>query len=309
MVGREAEVTILRAAFDKVVRDRSVQLVTVVGGPGVGKSRLVAELFAHVDSTPDPVRWRQGRCLPYGEGITFWALGEIVKAEAGILESDSPEAAAQKLDGVLVEGTDREWLRQRLLPLIGLEASSTAEREELFTAWRRFLESLAEERPSVFVFEDLHWADGAMLAFLEHLADWSEGVPMLLVTTARPELYERAPGWAGGKRNTTTISLSPLSDTETAQLISALLDQAVLPAEVQSLILERASGNPLYAEEFVRLLKDRGLLVQKGRTLALAEGAEVPFPEGVHALIAARLDTLSPERKAMLQDACSRPRP
>ncbi len=128
MVGREAEVTILKAAFDKAVRDRSVQLVTVVGGPGVGKSRLVAELFAHVDSTPDPVRWRQGRCLPYGEGITFWALGEIVKAEAGILESDSPETAAQKLDGVLLEGTDREWLRQRLLPLIGLDASSTAER-------------------------------------------------------------------------------------------------------------------------------------------------------------------------------------
>jgi class 3 adenylate cyclase/tetratricopeptide (TPR) repeat protein len=303
MVGRDAEVTILRAAFDKSVRDRSVQLVTVVGGPGVGKSRLVAELFAHVDSTPDIVRWRQGRCLPYGEGITFWALGEIVKAEAGILESDSPETAAQKLDGILLEGTDREWLRERLLPLIGLEASSTAEREEAFTAWRRFLESLAEGRPSVFVLEDLHWADEAMLAFLEHLADWSEGVPMLLVTTARPELFERAPGWAGGKRNTTTINLSPLSDTETAHLISALLGQAVLPAEVQSLILERAGGNPLYAEEFVRLLKDRGLLVQKGKTLGLVEGAEVPFPEGVQALIAARLDTLSPERKAMLQDA------
>ena len=303
MVGREAEVTVLKAAFDKAVRDRSVQLVTVVGEPGVGKSRLVAELITYIDSKPEIVRWRQGRCLPYGEGITFWALGEIVKAEAGILESDSPEAAAQKLQGVLPEGTDREWLHQRLLPLIGLEASSTAEREELFTAWRRFLETLAEGRPSVFVFEDLHWADDAMLAFLEHLADWSEGVPMLLVGTARPELYERAPGWAGGKRNTTTINLSPLSDTETASLISALLGQAVLPAEVQSLILDRAGGNPLYAEEFVRLLKDRGLLVQKGRTLALAEGAEVPFPEGVHALIAARLDTLSPERKAMLQDA------
>jgi len=142
-----------------------------------------------------------------------------------------------------------------------------------------------------------------MLAFLEHLADWSEGVAMLLVTTARPELYERAPAWAGGKRNSTTINLSPLSDNETARLISALLGQAVLPAEVQSSILERAGGNPLYAEEFVRLLKDRDLLVRKGRILALAEGAEVPFPEGIHALIAARLDTLSPERKAMLQDA------
>jgi class 3 adenylate cyclase/tetratricopeptide (TPR) repeat protein len=303
MVGREVERGLLTGLFSRSVRDGSGQLATIVGEPGVGKSRLVAELFSFVDFSSEVVRWRQGRCLPYGEGITFWALAEIVKAEAGILESDSSEVAASKLDAVLPSGSEREWLRQRLLPLIGLEASSTAEREELFTAWRKFLESLAEQRPSVFVFEDLHWADPAMLAFLEHLADWSEGVPILLVGTARPELYESQPTWASAARNATRINLAPLSENETAVLISLLLEQAVLPAEVQSLILERAGGNPLYAEEFVRLLRDRGLLVRKGRTLVLSEGAEVPFPEGIQALIAARLDTLAAERKQLLQDA------
>jgi class 3 adenylate cyclase/tetratricopeptide (TPR) repeat protein len=303
MVGREVEGGLLTGLFERSVRDGSVQLATIVGEPGVGKSRLVAELFSFVDSSSEVVRWRQGRCLPYGEGITFWALAEIVKAEAGILESDPSEVAASKLDAVLPSGSEREWLRQRLLPLIGLEASSTAEREELFTAWRKFLESLAEQRPSVFVFEDLHWADPAMLAFLEHLADWSEGVPILLVGTARPELYESQPTWASAARNATRINLAPLSENETAVLISQLLEQAVLPAEVQSVILERAGGNPLYAEEYVRLLRDRELLVRKGRTLVLAEGAEVPFPEGIQALIAARLDTLPAERKQLLQDA------
>ncbi|MDQ6878926.1 MAG: AAA family ATPase [Candidatus Dormibacteraeota bacterium] len=304
LVGRELERRLLQDTFERTVRDRSVQLVTIAGEPGVGKSRLVAELFRYVDDLPDLVRWRQGRCLPYGNGVTFWALGEIVKAEAGILESDSPETASAKLEAAIPEDApDREWMRQRLAPLVGLAASSVAEREEGFTAWRRFLELVAERNPAVFVFEDLHWADDAILAFVEHLADWAEGVPMLLIATARPELYERRPAWAGGKRNATSINLSPLTDRETAHLISILLESAVIPAEVQSLILERAGGNPLYAEEFVRLLRDRGLVVKRGETLSLVEHAEVPFPEGLQALIAARLDTLSAERKAMIQDA------
>jgi class 3 adenylate cyclase/tetratricopeptide (TPR) repeat protein len=303
LVGRDLEKRLLQDSFERSVREKSPQLVTVIGEPGVGKSRLVSELFGHVDAAPQLVRWRQGRCLPYGERITFWALGEVVKAELGILDTDPEDVAAAKLDQALPDGPDREWLRQRLLPLVGLEASSTADREELFTAWRRFLESLADDSPSVFVFEDLHWADDAMLAFLEHLADWSSGVPMFIVATARPELYERKPTWASAVRNAARINLAPLSEIETAKLISLLLDQAVLPVEVQSLILERAGGNPLYAEEFVRLLRDRGLLVRKGKIVALAEGADIPFPAGVQALIAARLDTLSSERKRLIQDA------
>ncbi len=211
--------------------------------------------------------------------------------------------AQEKLDAVLPEGEEREWFRQRLLPLLGIEATSTAEREELFTAWRRFLERIAEERPTVLVFEDLHWADEAMLAFLEHLADLAEGVPLLLVGTARPELYERHPDYASGCATSTPINLAPLSQEETARLVSALLDATVLPAELQQPILDRAGGNPLYAEEFVRLLKDRDLLVRKGSSWELREGAEVPFPESVQALIAARLDTLEPDAKSLLADA------
>jgi class 3 adenylate cyclase/tetratricopeptide (TPR) repeat protein len=302
-VGREIDLAILKGVFDKTVAASSVQLVTVIGEPGLGKSRLVAELGDYVDARPDLVTWRQGRCLPYGEGITFWALGEILKAHTGILESDPPDVARAKLDRVLPEGSEREWFRQRLLPLLGIEATSSAEREELFTAWRRFLEQVADERPTVLVFEDLHWADEAMLAFLEHLADLAEGVPLLLVTTARPELYERHPDYAIRLRNATPINLAPLSQEETARLVSALLDATVLPVEVQQPILERADGNPLYAEEFVRLLKDRELLVEAGSSWELKAGAEVPFPDSVQALIAARLDTLDPEAKSLLADA------
>jgi class 3 adenylate cyclase len=303
-VGRDVDLALLKATFDKSLRESSVQLITIVGEPGAGKSRIVAELQRFVDDRPELVNWRQGRCLPYGDGITFWALGEIVKAQAGILESDGQEVASDKLEQAIpADDPDREWLRVRLGSLIGLGGDQGTEREELFTAWRRFLESMASQRPVVMVFEDLHWADEPMLAFLEHLAEWSKGVPMLLVGTARPELYERHQNWAAGIRVAGTVNLSPLSEEETSRLIAGMLNQALLPAEIHGLIIERAGGNPLYAEEFVRMLRDRGLLVSRGHSLELAEGAEVPMPGSVQALIAARLDTLSPNRKRLLQDA------
>jgi class 3 adenylate cyclase/tetratricopeptide (TPR) repeat protein len=303
LVGRELERNLLTGTFERSVRDASAQLITVVGEPGVGKSRLVAELFAHIEVWPDLIRWRQGRCLPYGDGITFWALGEIVKSEAGILETDGPDVAAAKIDAIVPEAhPDAPWLRQRLRPLVGLEAAPAA-REENFAAWRAFLESLAEARPSVFVLEDLHWADEALLSFLEHLAEYAEGVPMLLVGTARPELFERAPSWASTARNSNRINLSPLTATETGMLVANLLGSAVLPVEVQTAILHRSGGNPLYAEEFVRLLKDRDILTKHGATWKLDAEAEIPMPSGVQGLIAARLDTLTQERKHLLQDA------
>ena len=302
-VGREIDLALLKGIFDKAVAAQSVQLVTVVGEPGLGKTRIVAELFGYIDTRPGLVTWRQGRCLPYGEGITFWALGEIVKAHAGILESDPPGVATAKLDVVLPGGPERAWFRQRLLPLLGIEVFSTAAREELFTAWRRFLEYIAEERPTVLVFEDLHWADAAMLAFIEHLGDRAEGVPLLVVGTARPELFEHSPDYVARLRNVNTVNLAPLSEAETARLVSALLDTTVLPAELQRPILERAGGNPFYAEEFVRLLKDKDLLSAKGSSWELRDGAQVPFPDSVQSLIAARLDTLAPEAKSLLADA------
>lgn len=278
--------------------------MTVVGAPGVGKSRLVAEFLSVLGDGVNEVRRLRGRCPPYGEGVTFWALGEIVKAHAGILESDDPATATAKLDLVLPEDTpDRQWLRQRLFPLIGLESSSAAEREEAFTAWRTFLEVIASDGPTVLLFEDLHWADEAMLAFLRDLVSRCGAVPLVLVGTARPELYERYPPFGAAAPNVTRLDLGPLSEADTSRLISALLHQGVLPGDVRSLLLERAGGNPLYAEEFVRLLQDRGLLVRSGRTMALAEGAEVAFPQGIRALIAARLDLLPARSKATLQDA------
>ena len=292
-VGRELEKPLLIGTFERAVQQRSVQLATIVGEPGVGKSRLVAELLGYTDAKPELIGWRQGRCLPYGEGITFWALGEIVKAEAGILDSDSAEVAVAKLeDAIPPEESERQWLLQRLAPLVGIEAASAAEREELFAAWRRYLESLAAAGPRVLVFDDLHWADEALLAFLEYLVEWSQGIPLLVLCAARPELYERRPGWGAGLRNAHTINLSPLSDPETTELVSYLVRATPLGSELQQTIVERSGGNPLYAEEFVRLLADRGLDPDGGL-----------LPDSVQALIAARLDTLSAERKSLLQDA------
>jgi len=293
LVGRELEKPLLIGTFERSAQQRSCQLVTIVGEPGVGKSRLCAELFGYLEDRPGLVRWRQGRCLPYGEGIAFWALGEIVKAECGILESDSPDEADAKLERALpADDPDRAWLKSRLQPLVGAGGEPAAQ-EESFTAWRRFLESLASENPAVLCFEDLHWADAALLSFLEHLADWSEGVPLLLLCTARPELYERHPTFGAKARNAQRINLAPLTEEETARLIASLLGRAVLPADTQRALLERAGGNPLYAEEFVRLLADRGQLT----------GAAEEMPDSVQALIAARLDTLAAERKSLLQDA------
>jgi class 3 adenylate cyclase len=291
LVGRELEKPLLVGTFERSAQQRSCQLVTIVGEPGVGKSRLCAELFAYIDDRPGLVRWRQGRCLPYGEGIAFWALGEIVKAECGILESDSPQEAEAKLERALPpDDPDLAWLKARLAPLVGAHGEP-ASQEESFTAWRRFCESLAVDGPAVLVFEDLHWADEALLSFLEHLTDWAEGVPLLVLCTARPELYERHPTFGANARSAHRINLAPLTDEETARLLSLLLERAVLPAETQQALLARAGGNPLYAEEFVRLLADRG------------EAVEAEVPDSVQALIAARLDTLTPERKSLLQDA------
>jgi class 3 adenylate cyclase/tetratricopeptide (TPR) repeat protein len=292
LVGRELEKPLLIGTFERSAQQRSCQLVTIVGEPGVGKSRLCAELFSYIDDRPGLVRWRQGRCLAYGEGIAFWALGEIVKAECGILESDSPHEAEAKLERALPQDDpDLPWLKARLAPLVGVPSEPVSQ-EESFTAWRRFCESLAGDGPAVLAFEDLHWAEEALLSFLEHLSEWTEGVPLLVLCTARPELYEQHPGFGANARNAHRINLAPLTDEETARLLSMLLERAVLPAETQQALLARAGGNPLYAEEFVRLVSDRG---------ELAGEAEVP--DSVQALIAARLDTLSPDRKNLLQDA------
>ena len=299
LIGRERELEVLVAALGRVRAERSPQLVTLIGVPGIGKSRLVYELSEVIEREAELTSWRQGRSLPYGEGVSFWALGEMVKAQAGILETDSAAAAAAKLSSSirgLVDDSEAGWVERHLGTLVGLEGEELRgdHRAEAFAAWRRFFEAMAEERPLVLVFEDLHWADDGLLDFVDHLVDWAGGVPILVVGTARPELLSRRSGWGGGKSNAFTLSLSPLDDDETAHLVSALLDRSVLPAETQTALLRRAGGNPLYAEEFVRMVTDRELVTGE---------EELPLPESVQGIVAARLDALPEDEKALLQDA------
>jgi predicted ATPase/class 3 adenylate cyclase len=289
-VGRDDDLALLQQTYARVLRESSAQLVTIVGEPGIGKTRLLRELQPLVE---DEARWHQGRCLAYGEGITYWALGEIVKAYAGILESDPAEEAAAKLRRAverIAEERDRAWLQTRLAPLVGTGEEQPLEQEEAFAAWRTFLEAVAAQAPLVLIVEDIHWAEPALLEFIEHLVERATGVPLLVLCTARPELFEGQPGWSGGKRNSTTLSLSPLSEQDTMRLVGSLLDEAALPTDTEASLLERADGNPLFAEEFARMLRE-------------VPAAEIAVPDTVQATIAARLDALAPDRKALLHDA------
>ena len=298
LVGRERELSVLRDALDRVRQERIPQLITLVAVPGMGKSRLVHELSRIVDSAPELITWRQGRCLAYGDGVAFWALAEIVKAQAGILERDAETEVAEKLHAAVVDAiedeSDARWVESHLRPLVGLESETVLggdRRGEAFAAWRRYLEDLAEQRPLVLVLEDLHWADEGLLDFVDELVDWLSGVPLLVICSARPELLERRPGWGGGKLNASTLGLSPLSQTETAVLLSHLLERALLPAEIQQALLERAEGNPLYADQFAQLFLERG------------SAKDLPLPETLQGIVAARLDGLSADAKDLLQDA------
>src|SRR6476620_4141326 len=286
LIGREQELELLTRALERVRKDLSPQLVTLVGVPGIGKSRLIAELFQVVDADPDLILWRQGRSLPYGEGLSYWALAEIVKSQVGILETDSTETAEAKLrasvTAAIGDPQEAAWTERHLRPLVGLDvaiAEGADRRAEAFAAWRRFLEGVAERSPIVLVFEDLHWADDGLLDFVDYLADWASGVALLIVGTARPELLARRPGWGGGKRNASTVTVSALAPDETATLLAGLLDQVLLPAEVQAAVLKRTEGNPLFAEEYVRMLQDRGFLVQTGGGWKLEEREQLPLPE------------------------------
>jgi class 3 adenylate cyclase/tetratricopeptide (TPR) repeat protein len=310
LVGRGEEVDLLLDALRRCRSERAVQLVTLVGVPGIGKSRLVWELMQAVERDPDFITWRQGRSLTYGDGVTYWALGEMIKAQAGILDTDTAVDAGGKLQAAVADlihdPMEAAWVEEHVRALAGLEAAAAVggnRHSEAAAAWRRFLEALADRQPLVLVFEDLHWADDALLDFIDHLADWSSDVPMLVVCTARPELLDRRRGWGGGKRNALTVALSPLADTDIARLIGTLLEQALLPADTQLMLLRTAEGNPLYAEEYVRMLIDRGYLQHDGGRWRLAGTTELPVPESVQGLIAARLDDLPVDQKRLLQDA------
>jgi DNA-binding SARP family transcriptional activator/tetratricopeptide (TPR) repeat protein len=327
LVGRERELGVLLDAFDRARVTRSPQLLTLVGQAGIGKTRLVAELWRAVEAEHDLIAWRQGRSTPYGASVTFHALAEIIKAEAGILETDTPDRIDRKIAQAAeyaMEGDPAasSWVSASLRLLLGAgdeRSQQPGRQDESFAAWRRYLHSLAARRPLVLVIEDLHWADDALLDFIRSLVGRSGatagGAAILVVATARPELLERHPDWERGGGGRTTVRLDPLSPDDTTRLLGSLLAHHRFPTAIGSHLAATAGGNPLFAEEYVRMLRDRGLRAEDLELPELATPAlgtppgqershpDLPLPETVHAIIAARLDGLDPVAKAVLHDA------
>jgi class 3 adenylate cyclase len=304
-VGRDRELRMLKDQFHASAEERRAQLVSVTGIAGIGKSRLTWELYKYIDGLATNVRWHRGRCLAYGEGVTYWALAEMVRTRAGILEGEDADTALDKLreavDASFPDAEERRFVEPRLAHLLGLEDRVAREREDMFAAWRMFYERLADEMPTIMVFEDMQWADPSLLDFLDYLLDWSRAHPLFVVTLARPELVERRANWGTG-RGSTSIYLEPLAGEDMGALLDGLVPG--LPSDLRARILERAQGVPLYAIETVRMLLDRGLLVADGD--AYRPTGDVPdleVPETLHALIAARLDGLSSEERRLVQDA------
>jgi class 3 adenylate cyclase/tetratricopeptide (TPR) repeat protein len=296
MVGRDRQLALLRQTFEAAMADRSCHLFTVIGSPGVGKSRLVHEFVKGVQREGRVLR---GRCLPYGDGITYWPVAEMVKEAAAIGDQDAPEASASKIASLAVID-EREAVTERLMQALGL-AEATAPAEEIAWAFRKLLEALARDRPAVPVFDDIQWAEPTLLELIDHVADWSRDAPIMLVAIARQELLDTRPGWAGGKHNATTIQLEPLTERDCEVLVENLLGRALLPIVAKARIAEAAEGNPLFVEQVLSMLIDDGLLVpSNGHWAPTADLTTIPIPPTIHALLAARLDRLGdPERQVI----------
>ncbi len=305
-VGRDREFRLIRDLLHASGTDGKAQLVSVIGQAGIGKSRLAWELFKHIDGLSDRLWWHQGRCLAYGDGVTYWALADMVRMRARIVEGEEAESARAKLKETAAEHIpdveERAWIEPRLAHLLGLEEISGAEKQDLFGAWRLFFERLSAESPVVMVFEDMQWADPALIEFVEHLLDWSRNAPIFVLSLARPELASRHPDFGRSSRNFTSISLEPLPAEAMRSLLHGLVPG--IPDELETRILGRAEGVPMYAVETVRMLIDRGLLARDGAAYRLSgDVVELEVPESLHALIAARLDGLAPDERTVVQDA------
>ncbi len=305
-VGRDDELRYLKDAYHATARERKSRLVSVTGQAGIGKSRLAWEFSKYMDGLLEGIFWHQGRSPAYGEGITFWALGEMVRRRANLAENDDQATTRQRiaetLSQFMPDEAERRWVEPALLFLLGIGAGPSGGREELFAAWRTFFERVAAGGPTVLVFEDLHWADTGLLDFIDHLLDWSKSFPILVVTLARPELLDRRPGWGAGRRNFIAVSLEPLSEPAMRELLAGLVPG--LPEMATRTILARAGGIPLYAVETVRMLVAEGRLeVAEGVYRPVGDLSTLKVPESLQALVAARLDALDPADRAILQDA------
>ncbi|HET6816219.1 MAG TPA: adenylate/guanylate cyclase domain-containing protein [Mycobacteriales bacterium] len=302
-LGRERELRIVKDALHACVEQRRARLVSVVGAAGVGKSRLRWELFKYVDGLIDLILWHTGRCLPYGDGVTYWALAEIVRARLDIAEQESPEEVASKLEAGLERwissAADRDFLRPRLGVLLGIGDASLS-REELFAGWRLWFERLTEHDPVLLVIEDLQWADAGLLDFVEHLLDWSADHPIFVLTLTRPELLEHRPSWAAGRRNVTPLTLEPLPEAVMGEILHELVPG--LPPTVSERIVSRADGVPLYAVEMIRSLVDRDLVQPVDGTYRLVgEVDDLDVPASLASLVASRIDALPAGERALVQ--------
>jgi class 3 adenylate cyclase/tetratricopeptide (TPR) repeat protein len=308
-VGRGPELRMLKEFHLATGAERRPRLVSIIGQGGIGKSRLVWEFQKYIDGVTEVVYWHQGRSPAYGEGISFWALAEMVRSRAGITESEDPSAARSKLSATLDEWvpdeTERRWILPRMLQLLGLEASEADERpdrESLFAAWRVFFERVAEHGVVVLVFEDLQWADDGQLDFIDHVLEWSRDRPIYIISLARPELLERRHDWGAGRRNFTSLVLEPLEPDLMRELLAGLVPG--LPESVVERVLERAEGIPLYAVETVRMLLSDGLVTLVDEVYRpTGDLSELSVPASLHALIASRLDGLEPADRSLLQAA------
>ena len=307
-MGRDDKLELLDSIYARVSHEGRPHLVTVIGQAGVGKSRLLLELKRRLDENEPSPTFRDGHCLPYGSGIVYWALGEVIREEACILDSDGSDVAWRKLETTMKEllgtgqgehGEPTERKAVVIARLLGIDAPDAAPletddpqrmREAFFSAVRSVIEAMARRNPLVLAFEDIHWADHGMLDLIEYLAQWVRG-PLVLLCLARDELLERRSSWGGGRREATSIVLDPLTAEETRELVSALLSAEATDPDAVAVVTERAGGNPFFAEEMVRRLEEE----------SAGEAAELP--DTVQALLAARLDSLEPFERRLVQHA------
>jgi predicted ATPase len=299
MVGRARQLAQLRQAFDASVDDAVCQLFTVLGSAGIGKSRLVEEFLSAVGSDAEVLR---GRCLPYGEGITYFPVVEAIKQAAGLADFDLPDVVETKVCSILEGDEHKELVCRHVSQLLGVaEATAT---EETFWAIRRFFEAVARDRPLILVFDDIHWGEPTFLDLVDHIADWWRGSSILVVCVARSELLDVRSAWGGGKQNAVTVSLEPLSDEQTETLIANLLGSVDVPAEVAERIIHTAEGNPLFVEQTLAMLIDEGFVAREGdRWVPVGDLSAVTVPPSIQALLAARLDRLAAEERTVLQAA------
>lgn len=300
IVGREAELDVLRRRFDQVVAERTCRLVTILGAPGMGKSRLAAEFTGWLAGR---ARVLAGRCLAYGEGITYWPMAEVVREAAGIADDDPPERATARIAALVADPDDSATVAARLASVVGL-TEEAAPAQEAFWALRRLLEALAAREPVAVVFDDVHWGEPTFLDLVEYLAGWTTGVPVLLLCLARPELTEARSAWGSAVGGAESIRLEPLTDEESEELIENLLDRAPLEQEARARIRATAEGNPLFVEEILRMLVDQGLLQRDdGRWIAGGDLSSIAIPPTIGALLVSRLERLSSEERAVIQRA------